>query len=139
MLNKLTPRDAVTIGRKTILTAILKTLILNHLRLAWSPETIAQYASTSTKSIYNCLNQKLIEFSLDGLLEHGLRHKRRIDLRSRYNQFLDRFIEQRPIEVTKRLRVGGLEIDRVVSPRGQIKTLIDQKNASFRLTGLLPN
>lgn len=122
-------------GRKTILTGVLKTLILNHLRLAWSPETIAHYVSTSTKSIYNWLNQELLEFPLEDLLEHGLRHKRRLDLRSRYNQFLGRSIEQRPEAVTKRVRLGDFEVDTIVGPRGQGKacllTLIDRKTRFF--------
>ncbi len=42
-------------GRRSMLTVALATLITNHLRLTWSPETIAAAYNLSTASIYNWL------------------------------------------------------------------------------------
>ena len=65
-------------GRKTKLSDELKQKILNHeFKLA-------------TKSIYNWLNQGKIEFSLNDLPEHGVRQRRNLDHRSKYNQSLGR-------------------------------------------------
>ena len=58
-------------GRKTKLNDKLRQIILNHLRLSWSPEMIAHEFKLATKSIYNWLNQGEIEFSLNDLPEHG--------------------------------------------------------------------
>ncbi|ARN93890.1 IS30 family transposase (plasmid) [Levilactobacillus brevis] len=119
-------------GRKTKLNAKLKQTILNHLRLSWSPEVIAHELKLATKSIYNWLYQGKIEFSLSELPEHGLRQRRNLDQRSKYNQSLGRSIEQRPIVINQRNRIGDFEIDTVVGPRGHSKaallTLIDRKS-----------
>ncbi|EPI12565.1 hypothetical protein D357_00580 [Enterococcus faecium SD3B-2] len=68
----------------------LKQKILNHLRLSWSPGMIAHEFKLATKSIYNWLNQGKIEFSLNDLPEHGVRQRRNLDHRSKYNQSLGR-------------------------------------------------
>ena len=68
-------------GRKTKLNDKLRQIILNHLRLSWSPEMIAHEFKLATKSIYNCLND---------LPEHGVRQ------RSKYNQSLGRSIILQP-------------------------------------------
>ncbi|MDY7133567.1 IS30 family transposase, partial [Lactiplantibacillus plantarum] len=84
------------------------------------------------KSIYNWLNQGKIEFSLNDLPEHGVRQRRNLDQRSKYNQSLGRSIEQRPIVVNRRNRIGDFELDTIVGPRGHSKavllTLIDRKS-----------
>lgn len=54
-------------GRKTILDEPLKQLIENHLRLTWSPETIAAKFKLATASIYNWLNQGQLAFDLQDL------------------------------------------------------------------------
>ncbi|MBF7140703.1 IS30 family transposase, partial [Pediococcus pentosaceus] len=81
--------------------------------------------------IYNWLNQGKIEFSLNDLPEHGVRQRRNLDQRSKYNQSLGRSIGQRPIVVNRRNRIGDFELDTVVGPRGHSKavllTLIDRK------------
>ncbi len=65
---------------------------------------IAHEFKLATKSIYNWLNQGKIEFSLNDLPEHGVRQRRNLDQRSKYNQSLGRSIEQRPIVVNRRNR-----------------------------------
>ncbi len=119
-------------GRKTKLNAKLKQIILNHLRLSWSPEAIAHELKLATKSIYNWLYQGKFEFSLSDLPEHGLRQRRNLDQRSKYNQSLGRSIDQRPIMLNQRNRISDFEIDTVVGPRGHSKavllTLLDRKS-----------
>lgn len=119
-------------SRKTKLNDKLRQIILNHLRLSWSPEMIAHEFKLATKSIYNWLNQGKIEFSLNDLPEHGVRQRRNLDQRSKYNQSLGRSIEQRPIVVNRRNRIGDFKLDTIVGPRGHSKaallTLIDRKS-----------
>ena len=49
-----------------------------------------------------------------------------------YNQSLGRSIEQRPMMINQRNRIGDFELDTVVGPRGHSKavllTLIDRKS-----------
>lgn len=86
----------------------------------------------ATKSIYNWLNHGKINFPLSELPEHGLRQKRKADQRSKYNQFLGMSIEQRPISIKHRNRIGDFEMDTIVGPRGRSKaallTLVDRKS-----------
>lgn len=114
------------------MNAKIKQIILDHLRLSWSPEVIAHELKLATKSIYNWLYQGKFEFSLSDLPEHGLRQRRNLDQRSKYNQSLGRSIDQRPIMINQRNRIGDFEIDTVVGPRGHSKavllTLLDRKS-----------
>ena len=80
-------------GQKTKLSDELKQIILNYLRLGWSPEVIAHELKLATKSIYNWLYQGKFEFYLSELPEHGLRQRRNLDQRSKYDQSLGRSIE----------------------------------------------
>ena len=93
---------------------------------------IAHEHKLATKSIYNWLYQGKFEFSLSDLPEHGLRQRRNLDQRSKYNQSLGRSIDQRPIMINQRNRIGDFEIDTVVGPRGHSKavllTLLDRKS-----------
>uniref|UniRef100_A0AAC9R2J8 Transposase n=1 Tax=Lactococcus lactis subsp. lactis TaxID=1360 RepID=A0AAC9R2J8_LACLL len=57
---------------------------------------IAHEFKLATKSIYNWLNQRKIEFSLNDLPEHGVRQRRNLDQRSKYNQSLGRSIILQP-------------------------------------------
>ncbi len=87
---------------------------------------IAHEFKLATKSIYNWLNQGRIGFSLNDLPEHGVRQ------RSKYDQSLGRSIEQRPMLINQRNRIGDFELNTVVGPRGHSKavllTLIDRKS-----------
>ena len=93
---------------------------------------IAHEFKLATKSIYNWLNQGRIGLSLNDLPEHGVRQRRNVDQRSKYNQSLGRSIEQRPMMINQRNRIGDFELDTVVGPRGHSKavllTLIDRKS-----------
>lgn len=93
---------------------------------------IAHEFKLATKFIYNWLNQGRIGFSLNDLPEHGVRQRRNVDQRSKYNQSLGRSIEQRPMMINQRNRIGDFELDTVVGPRGHSKavllTLIDHKS-----------
>ena len=93
---------------------------------------VAHEFKLATKSIYNWLNQGRIDFSLNDLPEHGVRQRRNVDQRSKYNQSLGRSIEQRPMMINQRNRIGDFELDTVVGPRGHSKavllTLIDRKS-----------
>ena len=79
-------------GRKTKSNDKLRQIILNHLRLSRSPEMIAHGLKIATKSIYNWLNQGKIDFSLNDLPEHGVRQRRNLDQRSKYNHSLGRWL-----------------------------------------------
>ena len=119
-------------GHKTKLDGSVKQLILNHLRLSWSPEAIAHELKVATTSIYNWLNHGKIDFPLSELPEHGLRQKHKADQRSKYNKFLGISIEQRPISIKYHNRIGDFEMDTIVGPRGRNKaallTLVDRKS-----------
>ncbi|MDT6952226.1 IS30 family transposase [Companilactobacillus alimentarius] len=85
-------------GRRSMLTATLATLITNHLRLTWSPETIAAAYNLSTASIYNWLNR--------GKITSGTS------------------IEQRPTTVNQRLAFGHWEVDTVLSSRSESRSCL---------------
>ncbi|MHB9290122.1 IS30 family transposase [Loigolactobacillus backii] len=85
-------------GRRSMLTAALATLITNHLRLTWSPETIAAAYNLSTASIYNWLNR--------GKFTSGTS------------------IEQRPTTVNQRLAFGHWEVDTVLSSRSESRSCL---------------
>ena len=48
-------------------------------------------------------------FSLNDLPEHGVRQRRNVDQRSKYNQSLGRSIEQRPMMINQRNRIGDFD------------------------------
>lgn len=54
-------------GRHSMLTTVLTTLIINHLRLTWSPETITAAYNLNTASIYKRLNRGWLPFKLPDL------------------------------------------------------------------------
>ena len=64
-------------GRNSMLTAALTTLIINHLRLTWSLETIATAYNLSTASIYNWLNRGWLPFKLTDLPNRNV-HQHRV-------------------------------------------------------------
>ncbi len=69
---------------------------------------------------------------MNALPEHGLRQRRNLDQRSKYNQSLGQSIEQRPNVINQRKRISDFEMDTVVGPRGHSKavllTLLDRKS-----------
>ncbi len=60
---------------------------------------------------------------MNDLPEHGVRQRRNVDQRSKYNQSLGRSIEQRPMMINQRNRIGDFELDTVVGPRGHSKNV----------------
>jgi IS30 family transposase len=70
------------------------------------------------------LAQTDADFSLNDLPEHGVRQRRNVDQRSKYNQSLGRSIEQRPMMINQRKRIGDFELDTVVGPRGHSKAVL---------------
>ena len=93
---------------------------------------IAHEFKLATKSIYNWLNQGKIDLTLNDLPEYGVRQRRNVDQRSKYNQSLGQSIEKRPSVINQRNRIGDFEMDTVVGPRGHSKavllTLLDRKS-----------
>ena len=83
-----------------MLTAALATLITNHLRLIWSPETIAAAYNLSTASIYNWLNRGWLPFKLTDLPNRNVRQHRVSENRGKFTSGTS--IEQRPTTVNQR-------------------------------------
>ena len=69
---------------------------------------------------------------MNDLPEHGVRQRRNVDQQFKYKQSLGRSIEQRPMMINQRNRIGNFELDTVVGPRGHSKavllTLINRKS-----------
>ncbi|WP_423710704.1 IS30-like element ISLsa1 family transposase [Latilactobacillus curvatus] len=109
-------------GRRSMLTAALATLITNHLRLTWSPETIAAAYNLSTASIYNWLNRGWLPFKLTDLPNRNVRQHRVSENRGKFTGGTS--IEQRPITVNQRLAFGHWEVDTVLSSRGESRSCL---------------
>ena len=61
---------------------------------------------------------------MNDLPEHGVRQRRNVDQRFKYKQSLGRSIEQRPMMINQRNRIGNFELDTVVGPRGHSKAAL---------------
>ncbi|MCT3380062.1 IS30 family transposase, partial [Lacticaseibacillus paracasei] len=73
-------------GRHSILTPKLKRMVTEKLNLGWSPEMVGYAVHCAPHTIYHWIYQRQVDFQPSQLFDHGKRHKRRQDLRSRYNQ-----------------------------------------------------
>lgn len=104
-------------GRKTILDEPLKQLIESHLRLTWSPETIAAKFKLAPASIYNWLNQGQLVFDLQDLPDRNRRQQHIQEKRGQYQTGTS--IEYRPAPVNQRVEFGHWEVDTVLSSRGE--------------------
>uniref|UniRef100_UPI00117ABD95 IS30-like element ISLsa1 family transposase n=1 Tax=Levilactobacillus brevis TaxID=1580 RepID=UPI00117ABD95 len=109
-------------GRRSMLTAALATLITNHLRLTWSPETIAAAYNLSTASIYNWLNRGWLPFKLTDLPNRNVRQHRVSENRGKITSGTS--IEQRPTTVNQRLAFGHWEVDTVLSSRSESRSCL---------------
>ncbi|WP_370923904.1 IS30-like element ISLsa1 family transposase (plasmid) [Lactiplantibacillus plantarum] len=109
-------------GRRSMLTAALATLITNHLRLTWSPETIAAAYNLSTASIYNWLNRGWLPFKLTDLPNRNVRQHRVSENRGKFTSGTS--IEQRPTTVNQRLAFGHWEVDTVLSSRSESQSCL---------------
>jgi IS30 family transposase len=80
-------------------------------------------------TIYHCIYQRQVDFQPRQLFDHGKRHKRRQDLRSRYSQAVGTSIEARSDSANRRPEKGHLETDTVRGGRGSkaaVLTIVDR-------------
>lgn len=64
-------------GRKTILTTNLKRLIEEKIKIQkWSIEQVAHVVRIAYKTIYNWIDQGLLDINVTDLPDHGIRRKR---------------------------------------------------------------
>ena len=117
-------------GRKRSLTANLKRFIEEKIKIQkWSIEQVAHVVRLAHKTIYNWVDQGLLEISIDDLPDHGIRRKRAKETRGTFSH--GRSIEDRPDEVMNRHVSGHFEADTVLSGKrkGQpIATFVERKS-----------
>lgn len=105
-------------GRKYTLTPQLKQLIERKVKVnKWSPEEVAHVVGIAYKTIYNWIDQGLVDVSVQDLPDHGIRRHRAKEHRGTFCH--GRSIEQRPAEVGQRQTFGHFEADTVLSGKRQ--------------------
>ena len=90
-------------------------------------------------TIYHWIYQRQVDFQPSQLFDHGERHKRRQDLRSRYNQAVGTSIEIRSESANRRTEKGHLEMDTVRGGRGSkaaALTIVDRVTRLMATTKL---
>ena len=118
-------------GRKTILTTNLKRLIEEKkIKIQkWSIEQVAHVVRTAYKTIYNWIDQGVLDIGVADLPDHGIRRRRAKETRGTFSH--GRSIEDRPAEVIDRHTSGHFEADTVLSGKrkGQaIATFVERKS-----------
>lgn len=117
-------------GRKLTLTINLKQLIEEKIKVQkWSVEQVAHVVMIAYKTIYNWIDQGLLDISLNDLPDHGIRRKRAKESRGTFSH--GRSIEERPAEVSTRQTFGHFEADTVLSGKrkGQaVATFVERKS-----------
>ncbi|WP_283590747.1 IS30 family transposase, partial [Ligilactobacillus saerimneri] len=117
-------------GRKCSLTVNLKRLIEEKIKVQkWSIEQVAHVVMIAYKTIYNWVDQGLLEISLTDLPDHGIRRKRAKETRGTFSH--GRSIEDRPAEASDRNIAGHFEADTVLSGKrkGQaVATFVERKS-----------
>ena len=117
-------------GRKCSLTVNLKRLIEKKIKVQkWSIEQVAHVVMIAYKTIYNWVDQGLLEISLTDLPDHGIRRKRAKETRGTFSH--GRSIEDRPAEASDRNIAGHFEADTVLSGKrkGQaVATFVERKS-----------
>ena len=109
-------------GRKNILTDDLKLEIEDKIKnYHWSPEQIAHRLNISFKSIYNWINDKLLDLSEADLPDKGVRRHRSKETRGQFSN--GRSIDKRPDEVAQRDVFGHFEADTVLSGKNKGQAL----------------
>jgi IS30 family transposase len=106
-------------GRHSILTPKLKQMVTEKLTLGWSPEMVNYAVHCAPHTIYHWIYQRQVDFQPRQLFGHGKRHKRRQDLRSRYNQSVGTSIEVRSELANRRTEKGHLEMVQFAVVAGQ--------------------
>ena len=85
-------------GRKLTLTTRLARFIEEKIKVQkWSVEQVAHIVSITHKTIYNWIDQGLLNVKLADLPDHGIRRRRSKETRGTFSH--GRSIEQRPAEV----------------------------------------
>ncbi|WP_156876508.1 IS30 family transposase [Lacticaseibacillus paracasei] len=126
-------------GRHSILTPKLKRMVTEKLNLGWSPEMVGYAVHCAPHTIYHWIYQRQVDFQPSQLFDHGKRHKRRQDLRSRYNQAVGTSIEIRSESANRRTEKGHLEMDTVRGGRGSkaaVLTIVDRVTRLMATTKL---
>ena len=117
-------------GRKTILTTNLKRLIEEKIKIQkWSIEQVAHVVRIAYKTIYNWIDQGLLDINVTDLPNHGIRRKRAKETRGSFSH--GRSIEDRPAEISDRNTSGHFEADTVLSGKrkGQaVATFVERKS-----------
>ena len=92
-------------GRKSSLTTNLKQLIEEKIKVQkWSAEQVAHVVGIAYKSIYNWIDQGLLDLQLKDLPDHGIRRHRAKEKRGTFSR--GRSIEERPASVDTRQEFG---------------------------------
>lgn len=117
-------------GRKSSLTTNLKRLIEEKIKVQkWSAEQVAHVVGIAYKSIYNWIDQGLLDLRLKDLPDHGIRRHRAKEKRGTFSH--GRSIEERPADVETRQEFGHFEADAVLSGKrkGQaVATFVERKS-----------
>lgn len=117
-------------GRKTILTTNLKRLIEEKIKIQkWSIEQVAHVVRIAYKTIYNWIDQGLLDINVTDLPDHGIRRKRSKETRGSFSH--GRSIEDRPAEISDHNTSGHFEADTVLSGKrkGQaVATFVERKS-----------
>jgi IS30 family transposase len=117
-------------GRKTILTTNLKRLIEEKIKIQkWSIEQVAHVVRIAYKTIYNWIDQGLLDINVTDLPDHGIRRKRSKETRGSFSH--GRSIEDCPAEISDHNTSGHFEADTVLSGKrkGQaVATFVERKS-----------
>ena len=117
-------------GRKSSLTKNLKHLIEEKIQTQkWSPEQVAHVVGIAYKTVYNWIDQGLLDVQLPDLPDHGIRRHRAKEKRGTFNH--GRSIEESPHKVETRQEFGYFEADTVFSGKrkGQaVATFVERKS-----------
>lgn len=117
-------------GRKTILTTNLKRLIEEKIKIQkWSIEQVAHVVRIAYKTIYNWIDQGLLDINVTDLPDHGIRRKRSKETRGSFSH--GRSIEDCPAEISDHNTSGHFEADTVLSGKrkGQaVATFVKRKS-----------
>ena len=117
-------------GRKTILTTNLKRLIEEKIKIQkWSIEQVAHVVRIAYKTIYNWIDQGLLDINVTDLPDHGIHRKRSKETRGSFSH--GRSIEDCPAEISDHNTSGHFEADTVLSGKrkGQaVATFVERKS-----------
>lgn len=128
-------------GRKSILTSDIKDDIESKIKDShWAPETVAAMSKSKFcfKSIYNWIDNNLLDIQLENLPDKGIRRRRAAETRGKATQ-QGKSIEDRHEEVNKRLVFGHFEGDTVLSgkTKGQaLGTFLERISRFYIVTRL---